>query len=152
MWAGTDWFCFGVFFSLHSCPTHTQQQPFASSSVHQVIKRNFSNFSCAELPSQTIARQEQWPNIMSHHLSQLQWLWIQMCTTCERRIVARLLKVVVRRESLSAASNISFIYLTNICSALTLSGHTAGLWEFGDDQRVLLSVHQSLQSRGGNQH
>lgn len=150
-WLILFWVCF-FYFSLHSRPTHTQQQPFASSTVCQVIKRNFSNFSCAELPSQTIARQERWPNIMSHCLSQLPWLWIQMCTVCERRIIAQLLKVVVRRESLSAASNISFIYLTNICSALTLSRHSVGLWEFSDDQRVLLSVHQHLRSRGGDQH
>lgn len=38
------------------------------------------------------------------------------------------------------ASNISFIYLTNIYSALTLSRHTPGLWEFTEDQKVLLSV------------
>lgn len=55
--------------------------------------------------------------------------------------MAQLLKAMVRRESLSAASNISFIYLTNIYSALTLSRHTAGLWEFSDDQNVLFSVH-----------
>lgn len=48
---------------------------------------------------------------------------------------------MVRRESLSAASNISFIYLANIYSALTLSRHTAGLGEFSDDQRVLFSFH-----------
>jgi len=51
----------------------------------------------------------------------------------------------VRRESLSAASNVpfiySFIYLANVYSALrpvTL----LGLREISDDQRVLLSIHR----------
>lgn len=55
--------------------------------------------------------------------------------------MAQLLKALVRRESLSASSSTSFIYFTNICSALIMSRHTAGLWEFSDDQRALLSVH-----------
>lgn len=47
-----------------------------------------------------------------------------------------------RRESLSAASSISFIHLTNIYSILIVSRHTAGLWEISDDQRDLPSVHR----------
>lgn len=53
--------------------------------------------------------------------------------------MAQLLMATVRRESLSAASNVSFIYLSNVYSALrpvTL----LGLREISDDQRVLLSV------------
>lgn len=60
-----------------------------------------------------------------------------------------LLKAMVKKGSLSAASNISFIYLTNIYSALTLSRHPAGLWDFSDDQSPTLCGVYNLEVETG---
>lgn len=62
------------------------------------------------------------------------------CSREWKKILVQLLQAVMRREYLSAASNISFICLTNIYSALTMSRHIAGLWKFSDDQRESCSL------------
>ena len=126
-----------LFFLFSPVPTHTHRCNFQLPLLcTAVTKRNFSNFSCAELPSQT--------DIKSHCLSSVTTtLNPKVHNVWERRRMTQLLDSPVRRECLSAASDISIHLLKYLFS--TMSRHTTWFW------KSLIKV-SCPQSRSGSWH